>query len=302
MTQLVRLAYKYKLRPTGKQERVLRNFSGCCRFAYNALLAQTKAEYSEYLEELESRLSYGEASSIEEAKTLSVKPTLTQYSFNYTLRHLKEEYSFLKHSCHSQVLQQKVMDLYAGFKKFFKGEGGYPQFKKKGRSTDSFRYPQGFKLDESNQRIYLPKIGWVRYRKSRNITGNAKNVTVSHAPDGWYISIQCEFGHKPVITTPDINTAVGIDMGVTRFLTLSNGNYIKPLQARLQTLENKIARLQRKVKHKVKGSQSINKAYLKLALLHKRKADIRNDFLHQNSTLLVKNHDVIVVEDLQVKK
>ena len=300
MPEIMRLAFKYKLRPTGKQEQAMRNFSGCCRFAYNALLAQEKEEYQEYLEELESRLCWGEALSKDEAKALCVKPKLNQYTFNYALKKLKEEYPFLKEYCHSQVLQQKVMDLYEAFKKFFKGTGGYPKFKKR-HSDDGFRYPQGFKVEEDNGRIFLPKIGYVRYRNSRKIEGIPKNVTVREEADGWYVSIQCEFELKPEISIPDIDTAVGIDMGVKRFLTLSDGNFINNLEEKLKPLENKIALLQKRIKHKVKGSNNIKKAYLKLTLLHKRKADIRNDFLHQVSTLLVKNHDVIVIEDLKVR-
>ena len=106
----MRLAFKYKLRPNRKQEQTMRNFSGSCRFAYNALLAQEKEEYQEYLEELESRLCWGEALRNDEAKALCVKPKLNQYTFNYALKKLKEY-------CHSQVLQQKVMDLYEAFKK-----------------------------------------------------------------------------------------------------------------------------------------------------------------------------------------
>ena len=90
-------------------------------------------------------------------------------------------------------------------------------------------------------------------------------------------------------------------MGVKRFLTLSDGNFIESLETKLKPLENKIALLQRRIKRKVKGSNNIKKAYVKLALLHKRKADIRNNFLHQVSTLLVKNHDLIVIENLKIK-
>ena len=251
MTEKMRLAFKYKLRPNRKQEQAMRNFSGCCRFAYNALLAQEKEEYQEYLEELESRLCCGEALRKDEAKALCVKPKLNQYTFNYALKKLKEEYPFLKAYCHSQVLQQKVMDLYEAFKKFFKGKGGYPKFKKR-HSDDGFRYPQGFKTDEDNGRIFLPKIGYIRYRNSRKIESIPKNVTVREEADGWYVSIQCEFALKPEISIPDIDTAVGIDMGVKRFLTLSDGNFINNLEEKLKPLENKIALLQKRIKHKSK--------------------------------------------------
>ena len=270
MPEIMRLAFKYKLRPNRKQEQAMRNFSGCCRFAYNALLAQEKEEYQEYLEELESRLCWGEALSKDEVKALCVKPKLNQYTFNYALKKLKEEYPFLKEYCHSQVLQQKVMDLYEAFKKFFKGTGGYPKFKKR-HSDDGFRYPQGFKVEEDNGRIFLPKIGYVRYRNSRKIEGIPKNVTVREEADGWYVSIQCEFELKPEISIPDIDTAIGIDMGVKRFLTLSDGTFINNLEEKLKPLENKIALLQKRIKHKVKDSNNIKKAYLKLVLLHKRK-------------------------------
>ena len=300
MTETMRLAYKYKLRPTGKQEQALRNFSGCCRFVYNALLVKEKEDYQEYLEEVESRQCCGEALSKDEAQALCVKPILNQYTFNYALKKLKEEYPFLKDYCHSQVLQQKVMDLYEAFKKFFKGQGGYPKFKKR-HSDDGFRYPQGFKVEEANGRIFLPKIGYVRYRNSRKIAGTPKNVTIKQTADGWYVSIQCEFELRNHITVLNINSAVGIDMGVKRFLTLSDGSFITSLEERLQALATKIALLQRRIKHKVKGSDNIKKAYKKLALLHKRKADLRNNFLHQQSTLLVKNHDLIVIEDLKIK-
>ena len=144
---------------------------------------------------------------------------------------------------------------------FFKGTGGYPKFKKR-HSDDGFRYPQGFKVDEDNGRIFLPKIGYIRYRNSRKIEGIPKNVTVREEADGWYVSIQCEFELKPEISIPDINTAVGIDMGVKRFLTLSDGSFINNLEEKLKPLENKIALLQKRIKHKVKGSNNIKKAYL----------------------------------------
>ena len=115
---------------------------------------------------------------------------------------------------------------------FFKGNGGYPKFKKR-HSDDGFRYPQGFKADEDNGRIFLPKIGYVRYRNSRKIEGIPKNVTVREEADGWYVSIQCEFELKPEISIPDIDTAIGIDMGVKRFLTLSDGSFINNLEEKL---------------------------------------------------------------------
>ena len=103
------------------------------------------------------------------AAVLLITPCLLKRKKNIKL---KEEYPFLKEYCHSQVLQQKVMDLYEAFKKFFKGNGGYPKFKKR-HSDDGFCYPQGFKVEEDNGRIFLPKIGYIKipqFKKDRRNT------------------------------------------------------------------------------------------------------------------------------------
>ena len=165
-------------------------FGGCGRFLWNALLAEQNEEYREYMEEIESRLTWGEAKTADEAAELTVKPTLAKFTFTNRLKSLKAGHPFLN-ECHSQVLQQKSLDLYQAFRNSF-------------RSSDSFRYPQGFKLDERNSRVFLPKIGWVRYRNSRRLPGNSrpKNLTVSHSADGWYMSVQFEFANTPKVTAP----------------------------------------------------------------------------------------------------
>ena len=105
----------------------------------------------------------------------------------------------------------------------FKKANGFPKFKKKGQH-DSFKFPQGVKLD--GDKIYLPKLGWFRFRKSCEIEGTVKNVTVSRTLDQWYVSIQVE------MEVPDpfhpTTSAVGIDVGVARFVTMSNGTSIEP--------------------------------------------------------------------------
>ena len=87
--------------------------------------------------------------------------------------------------------------------------------------TDTLRYPQGFKLDEANRRVFLPKIGWVRYRKSRSIKGETKNITLSRKGKYWYVSIQTEYEKE--VPSPPSKSIIGIDMGIKRFATLSNG-------------------------------------------------------------------------------
>ncbi len=170
----------------------------------------------------------------------------------------------------------------------------FPRFKKKGQH-DSFRYPQGFKLDGS--RVFLPKIGWVSFRKSRDIEGTPKNVTVSKRGEHWFISIQCEIEiAEPIHPSTSI---VGIDMGVRRFATLSDGSCFEPLNS-FKKLEKTLAREQRKLSRKVKGSSNWKKQKARVSGLHIRIADARNDYLHKISTAISKNHAVVVLEDLRV--
>ena len=111
------------------------------------------------------------------------------FGMNNWLPSFKQEFPYLCDSP-SQTLQQVTKDLAGAYKNFFEKRADFPQFKKKGRSSDSFRFPQGFEIDEANRRIRLPKLGWIRYRKSRNIEGKAKNITVSHMAGKWYASIR----------------------------------------------------------------------------------------------------------------
>ena len=160
----------------------------------------------------------------------------------------KRELTWLK-DCHSQVLQQALKDLESSFKNFFAKRSDFPKFKRKGEK-DSFRFPQGCKLEQQNNRIYLPKIGWIRYRNSRAIVGEMKNVTVSRKCGKWYISVQTEFEQK---TPQPKGGEIGIDMGIVRFATLSNGEHFEPINA-FKNLKGKLVKLQKQFKHKTKGA------------------------------------------------
>ena len=129
----------------------------------------------------------------------------------------------------SQTLQQVTKDLAAAYKNFFEKRADFPQFKKKGRSSDRFRFPQGFEIDEANRRIRLPKLGWIRYRKSRGIIGLAKNITVSCVAGKWYASIQTEREvGQPIHPSTSI---VGLDAVITLFATLSDSTMFEPVNA-----------------------------------------------------------------------
>lgn len=298
---LFRLAYKFELKVKPGQAHLLRLFCGHARFCYNQMLSMLKDEYEAYKKELEELKAQGKKE--EEILTCQKKHRPKLRKFDLTgdrLRQLKEQYPFLS-QCHSQVLQQKVQDLYSAYKNFFEQPAnGYPKFKKKGQS-DSIRFPQGYKLDEGNKRIFLPKIGFIKYRKSREIIGQIKNITVSLSHGKWYMSIQTEFPLVPVIAHADISTAVGIDVGVVRLATLSDGEFYAPLKDLVRPIADKIAIVQQRLKHTKKGSCRNRQLKQKINKLHGRAADLRHNYLHQTTSSIVKNHDYVMVEDLNLK-
>lgn len=142
----------------------------------------------------------------------------------------------------------------------------------------------------------MPKIGWVRYRNSRNVLGIIKNVTISQKCGKWYVSIQTEFEQE---TPQPKGGEIGIDMGIVRFATLSNGEYFEPINA-FKNLKGKLAKLQKQFKHKTKFSKNWQKLKAKIAKLHHKISNIRKNYLHQISSKISKNHAIVYVEDLQV--
>ena len=264
-------AFKFELIPNGAQVRKMTQFCGCSRFVFNRALTYQNEKYQA---DNSFKFSYNKIANL--------------------LPEWKQELPWLK-ECHSQVLQQSLKDLEASFKNFFSKRSNFPKFKRKGEK-DSFRFPQGCKLEQQNNRIYLPKIGWVRYRNSRKVLGEVKNVTVSQKCGKWYVSIQTEYE----IETPKPNGGeVGIDMGIVRFATLSNGEYFEPINA-FKNLKGKLAKLQRRFKRKTKFSKNWQKLKAKISQLHHKISNIRKNYLHQISSKISKNHAIVYVEDLKV--
>ena len=268
---LIRKAFKFEIMPNGEQLRKMKQFCGCARFVFNRALAWQKERYEQ---DNNHKFSY--------SKTTSLLP------------HWKKELTWLK-DCHSQVLQQSLKDLESAFKYFFEKRTAYPKFKCRGEK-DSFRYPQGIKLEQHNSRIYLPKIGWVRYRNSRDVVGEVKNVTVSQKCGKWFVSIQTEF--EQAIPTHQ-GGEIGIDMGVARFATLSNGEYFEPLNS-FKKHQNTLKKAQQSLSRKVKFSQNWLKQKAKIGKIHHKIRNARQDYLHKISTEICKNHAMIYVEDLQI--
>lgn len=197
----------------------------------------------------------------------------------------------------SQPLQQSLKDLERSYKNFFQKRASFPRFKKR-EQNDAFRYPQGGgKLDQSNSRISLPKLGWIRYRNSCEVIGEVKNVTVSQSCGNWYVSIQTEYE----ISEPqhDSTTMVGLDAGITKLATLSDGTVFEPVNS-FKTSQKKLATFQRQLSRKVKFSANWQKQKRKIQRLHSHIANIRKDYLHKATTKISKNHAMIAIEDLKV--
>jgi putative transposase len=279
MNKTIRKAFKFRLKVNAETDQKLKNYTGGCRFVWNKALALN-------LERLNQK-----------------QPILRYDALDFWSKLWKQsdEYGFLK-DLPSQVLQQKLMDLDKAFKDAFDKNQPLkriPVFKRKGQSNaDKIRYPQGFKIEQQTNRVFLPKIGWVRYRNSRKIIGTPKNVTVSRKGKHWYVSIQVEY--ETEIKPHQSTSAVGIDMGVKRFVTLSDGAFFEPLNSFKKSAE-KLATLQRKLSHKKKLSKNWFKQKAKITKHHEKIAAARCDYLHKISTQICENQAVICVEDLKIK-
>lgn len=266
-------AFKYELRPDGQQQLRMRRFAGSCRFVFNKALALQQERF----EQGEKKLGYAE-----------LCKQLTQWKSEDSTAWLAET--------PSQPLQQTLKDLERAYTNFFAKRADFPRFKKKGLS-DSFRYPQGFKLDQANSRLFLPKLGWLRYRNSRDVLGVIKNITVSQSSGKWYAAIQTE---REVEVPVHQGTAVGLDMGIKRFVTLSDGSHKDPLNS-FKAHEKTLRKAQQAMSRKVRFSRNWKKAKARIQRIQTHIGSARRDYLHKISTAISKNHALVCVEDLQVR-
>lgn len=268
-------AYKYELMPTGEQQRNMRRFAGSCRFVFNKALALQKERY----ERGEKKLGYAALCKLlTEWRNGSDTPWLADAPIH--------------------PLQQTLKNLERAYSNFFAKRADFPRFKKKGQG-DSFRYPdpRQIKLDQANSRLFLPKLGWLRYRNSRDVLGAVKNVTVSQSCGKWYVSIQIERDVEQPIPQ---GGAVGIDMGVARFATLSDGTFYAPINS-FKRHEIRLRKAQQALSRKTKFSNNWRKAKTRVQRIHSRIGNTRRDFLHKTSTAISQNHAMVCIEDLQVR-
>jgi len=266
-------AYKYELMPTGEQERKMRRFAGACRVVFNEALALQVSLH----ERGEKKLGYVELARL-----------LTTWRHGSVLPSGRLAPWLAEAPTHP--LQQKLKDLERAYTNFFAKRAAFPRVKKKGRG-DSFRYPdpKQIKLDQENSRLFLPKLGRLRYRNSRDVLGEIKQVTVSASSGKWFVSVQTE--REVEQPNPQAVSAVGIDMGIARFATFSDGLFLMPLNS-FKKHESRLRHAQRAMSRKTKFSSNWKKAKARIQRIHTRIGNARRDYLHKATTTISQNHAV----------
>lgn len=268
-------AFRFQLRTKPGIERTLRRFAGSCRWVWNAAIA-----------EQQRRREAGEKF----ANYVAMAKWLTAW------RNAPETAWLAEAPIHP--LQQTLRRLEAAYKRFFKGKGGFPRFKRRGQEPGlRFPDPKDFALDASTSRVKLPKLGWQRLRLSRTVSGELRNATVTSERGKWFVSLQAE--QPDVLPAAGLVPTLGVDLGVALFAATSDGHKKQPLEA-FKKQERRLRHAQRAVSRKQKGSRNRRKAVNRLARLHARIAARRNDWLHKLSTKLSDVHPVIAIEDLKV--
>lgn len=274
-------AFKFRLYPNKKQEEQLAKTFGCTRFVYNYYLAKRIELYK-----------------------------LEQKSMNYNacsadLTNLKKEKEWLK-EIDKFALQNSLKDLDKAYQNFFREikksnkEQGFPKFKSKHNNKHSYRTTfTNNNIEIRENKIKLPKLGLVKFAKSREIKGRILNCTITKTCSGkYFISICCT--NVEIEKYNNNDNIIGIDLGIKDFAICSNGEIIANPKY-LSKLEKKLKREQRKLSKKKKGSKNRNKQRIKLNIVHEKIVNQRNDFLHKTSTRLIKENQIICLEDLNVK-
>ncbi|GIN94763.1 transposase [Siminovitchia terrae] len=280
---LVNKAYKFRIYPNKKQEILIAKTMGCSRFVFNHFLAKWKDAYKE------------------------TGKGLTYNSCSAELPQLKKELVWLK-EVDSTAIQSSLKNLADSYSRFFKKQNRAPRFKSKKNKVQSYttKHTNG-NIAIVGNKMKLPNLGLVRFAKSRDIEGRILNATVRRNPSGkYFVSVLVE---TEVHELPKTGSSIGVDVGLKNFAILSNGTeYENPKWFR--KLEEKLAKAQRilsrrqelafKRKCKLDEAKNVQKQKRKVARLHEKVTNARTDYLHKISTDIVKNHDIIGIEDLQV--
>lgn len=267
--------YRFRIYPNKKQQVILAKTFGCKRYVYNYFLERKITLYKE------------------EGKSLSFNACSKE------LTALRKEFDWLSEIDRS-ALQNTLKDLDTAFNRFYKEKGGFPKFKKKKTNYRSYRTSKFYNnIKFLGKKIKLPKLGLVNCKGYKNIDGRILNVTISQVPSGKYYASICVTDVEP-FTFEKSGEKIGIDMGIKDFCITSNGIKYENPKYLEQSLE-KLAKLQRELSRKTKGSSNWEKARVKLAKLYEHIANQRADYLHKLSHKLIKENDVICCENLKVK-
>ena len=268
-------AYKFRIFPNKSQKKFFKQSFGCSRFVYNHFLDKIK--------------------SLSKTNLKSIKVN----QFKNELKYLKQDYEWLK-VIDSISLQASIEDLNDAMLRFFKKQNRFPRFKSKKNPVKSYTTKMvNNNIQIKNNKIRLPKIGWIRFAKSREIPSDAmiKRVTVRKNGSGkFFVSINVQ---ESMEEFPKTESIIGVDMGLEYFITDSFGNKINN-ERYFRSLERKLIKEQRKLSRKKHGSSNWYKQKCKVASVHEKIANKRMDFQHKMSTDIVKNHDVIGIEDLSI--
>lgn len=268
--------YKFRIYPNKYQRELITKTFGCCRFVYNRFLDKSESDYK----------IKGKSNS-----TYDNQKELTLLKKNSEFRWLNE--------VDSQALNRTLVELGWAYDRFFKKLGSHPVFKKKSYNQSYTTCVTSNQLRVENNRIYVAKLGWVRIRQHRSISGKVTSGTVSITSSGkYFISLHCKNCIVEPLTKTGFN--VGIDLGLNSLITttegikINNPNHIKKYLDRIEREQNKLST-------KTKGSSNYNKQRVKVAKLHEKVRNQRRDFIHKLTHELVKNHDFIAAETLDVK-
>ena len=272
MMKTIYRTYKFRLKPNSEQKILLAKHFGCARFVFNHFLAERQEEYKN---EGKSSNYYTQQARLAELK--------------------KGKCEWLK-EVNSQTLQVALKNMDTAYQNFFRKKSGFPNFKSK-KSKNSFSVPQNCSVDE--YKIYIPKFReGIVYFKDRKVKGVVKSMTLSLIPSGkYFVSILTEQQYEPIAKTGKV---VGIDLGLKDFVITSDGEKYQN-NGFLTKYQNKLAIAQKHLSRKQKGSNNFEKQRVKVARLYEKVSNARKDYLHKVSLDLVRNYDVVCLEDLNIK-
>ena len=310
------LAYVFKLKPNSRQDKLMSEWLEMLRATYNYCLRDRIEAYEELrqprLGEFSNLItksaccpltcSVSKSSNLGTPWKKNGAPRSAYQQQSSELPILKKARPWYK-KIHSTVLQQNLKRLDAAFKKFFKEGSGYPKFKRRSKFR-SFSYSPG-QVQLNNDAIYLPAIGWCKFFKSREIPIGfpVKTVTVRRKADGWYVSLRLEDKTVPEITKvelSEIKTAIGVDLGLNKLASLSNGLTI-PNPKFFERIDRRLKIRQRRASRKKKGSNNRAIEYQKVSRLHQKLTEQKQDYYWKLAYKLCRNSELIIFEQLNIK-